>query len=98
KIRAAGKPRKTDGKRPANLISSPKTRTNRGTRNGTAKDRVSKTRHSTPQIVAAQPPPSVSVPVTILEAKIDVGYGNTLFIRGEGPGLSWAQGTPMTCM
>jgi len=25
-------------------------------------------------------------------AKVDVGFGNTLYIRGEGPGLSWEKG------
>jgi hypothetical protein len=32
-------------------------------------------------------------PVTTIEAKIDVGFGNNLFVRGEGPGLSWEKGT-----
>lgn len=36
--------------------------------------------------------------VTQVEAKIDVGWGNTLFIRGEGAGLSWDKGTPMACL
>ena len=29
---------------------------------------------------------------TAVTAQIDVGFGNTLFIRGEGPGLSWTKG------
>ena len=36
-------------------------------------------------------------PVTMVAAKIDVGFGNTLFIRGEGGGLSWDKGQPLTC-
>jgi hypothetical protein len=36
-------------------------------------------------------------PVTI-EAKIDVGFGNALYLRGEGLGLSWSQGIPLTCV
>jgi len=40
---------------------------------------------------------SSTKPVTI-EAKIDVGFGNTLFLRGEGLGLSWTQGVPLTCV
>ncbi len=36
-------------------------------------------------------------PVTI-EAKIDVGFGNSLYMRGEGLGLSWTQGVPLTCV
>lgn len=40
---------------------------------------------------------SSSQPV-IIEAKIDVGFGNTLYLRGEGLGLSWTQGVPLTCV
>ena len=40
---------------------------------------------------------SSAMPVTI-EAKIDVGFGNTLYLRGEGVGLSWNQGVPLTCV
>ena len=36
-------------------------------------------------------------PVTI-EAKIDVGFGNTLYLRGEGLGLTWTKGVPLTCV
>ena len=41
---------------------------------------------------------TTSKPVTTIEAKIDVGYGNNLFVRGEGPGLSWDKGTPLKCV
>src|SRR5436853_2805391 len=33
-----------------------------------------------------------------IQAKIDVGFGNTLYLRGEGEGLSWNQGIPLTCV
>ena len=36
-------------------------------------------------------------PITI-EAKIDVGFGNRLFLRGQGEGLSWDRGTPLECV
>src|SRR5438105_5031748 len=36
--------------------------------------------------------------VTAITAKIDVGFGNALYVRGEGPGLSWNKGVPMTCV
>ena len=36
--------------------------------------------------------------VTTVEATIDVGFGNSLFIRGEGAGLSWDKGQPLTCL
>ena len=40
---------------------------------------------------------SAAKPVTI-EAKIDVGFGNALYLRGEGAGLTWEQGIPLTCV
>lgn len=36
--------------------------------------------------------------VTTLQARIDVGFGNALFVRGEGAGLSWDQGRAMECI
>lgn len=36
--------------------------------------------------------------VTTIEAKIDVGFGNNLYVRGEGAGLSWDHGTPLKCV
>jgi hypothetical protein len=35
---------------------------------------------------------------TTIEAKIDVGFGNNLFLRGQGAGLSWDQGVPLDCV
>lgn len=37
-------------------------------------------------------------PVTIITAQIDIGFGNQLFVRGSGPGLSWDRGIPMDCV
>ena len=34
--------------------------------------------------------------VTTVVAKVDVGFGNSLFLRGTGPGLSWDCGVEMT--
>ena len=42
--------------------------------------------------VASKPSKPVKTTIT---AKIDVGFGNALFVRGEGPGLSWEKGLPM---
>jgi len=36
--------------------------------------------------------------VTTISAQVNVGFGNMLYIRGVGPGLSWEKGVPMTCM
>jgi hypothetical protein len=43
--------------------------------------------------------PAAAMPVlTTITARIDVGFGNALFVRGEGPGLSWETGLPMECV
>lgn len=40
-----------------------------------------------------------SVPVqTKIIATLDVGFGNALYVRGDGPGLTWNQGVPMECV
>jgi hypothetical protein len=33
-----------------------------------------------------------------LVAKIDVGFGNSVFVRGDGAGLGWGSGTPLDCI
>src|SRR5690242_925184 len=33
-----------------------------------------------------------------IEAKVDVGWGNALFIRGQGAGLGWLKGMPLACL
>jgi len=40
---------------------------------------------------------TAAAPITI-EAKIDVGFGNKLFARGQGAGLSWDHGIPLECL
>ena len=40
---------------------------------------------------------TTAAPITI-EAKINVGFGNKLFVRGQGAGLSWDRGTPLECV
>jgi hypothetical protein len=51
------------------------------------------------------PVPSASKPAgpkptttTTIEARIDVGFGNQLFVRGQGAGLSWERGIPLECV
>lgn len=48
-----------------------------------------------PAALEARPIKKASRSATI-EAKIDVGFGNTLYLRGEGKGLNWNQGIPLT--
>ncbi len=40
---------------------------------------------------------AAKLPATVITATIDVGYGNTLYLRGDGPGLSWNKGVALTC-
>ncbi len=35
---------------------------------------------------------------TTVVAQIDVGFGNTLYLRGDGPGLSWEKGVALDCV
>lgn len=39
-----------------------------------------------------------AVVVTTISANVDVGFGNGLYVRGEGPGLSWEKGLRMECV
>lgn len=36
--------------------------------------------------------------VTVITAEIDIGFGNTLYVRGEGAGLSWDRGLLLDCV
>ncbi len=36
--------------------------------------------------------------LTTVTAQIDIGFGNALYVRGEGAGLSWDQGLLMNCV
>jgi len=49
--------------------------------------------------------PAVSKPASpkpvsnaTIEAKIDVGFGNRIYLRGQGSGLSWERGVPLECV
>jgi len=35
---------------------------------------------------------------TTVAANVNVGFGNSLFIRGEGAGLSWDKGVQLNCV
>ncbi|HUR58738.1 MAG TPA: hypothetical protein VM029_13580 [Opitutaceae bacterium] len=48
-----------------------------------------------PKSVKAVPTKPVT---TTIRACIDVGFGNSVYVRGEGPGLSWDKGVLMECL
>ena len=63
--------------------STPATKPTKLVKKTTAKPAVKKTK---PKAV-----------VTTITALVDVGFGNTLYLRGEGPGLNWDKGVLMNC-
>jgi len=46
----------------------------------------------------AKKPKSNGTGGTEIHANVDVGFGNTMYIRGEGPGINWERGVAMTCV
>jgi hypothetical protein len=59
-----------------------------------SKPAVTKIKAAVPPSVIVKPAAPKPV-VTTITALIDVGYGNTLFVRGEGPGLNWDKGVAL---
>jgi len=48
---------------------------------------------------APKTPAAVTGTATVtIDVKHDVGFGNTLFVRGQGAGLNWERGVPMQCV
>lgn len=43
-------------------------------------------------------PAQSEAPATFISARVDIGFGNHLYLRGEGPGLSWDHGVAMDCI
>ena len=83
----------------------------KGVKTTSRKKTVAKSLADLPETVAEPAKPETKPTVTAssgsarstngavtIEARIDVGFGNTLYLRGEGTGLSWAQGVPLTCV
>jgi hypothetical protein len=43
-------------------------------------------------------PKSASGAMTTIDVKVDVGFGNAVFLRGQGSGLTWEHGVPLSCV
>ena len=41
--------------------------------------------------------PAIKTTITTITANLDVGFGNAIYVRGDGPGLSWDKGLVMDC-
>ena len=65
-----------------------------------AATKVAAKKAATKTVKATAPKPAAAPshqPKTTIVAKVDVGFGNSLFLRGDAPGLSWSKGVPMDC-
>ena len=55
-----------------------------------------------PAPVVAAPVPAKPVSqaptITTIDVKLDVGFGNAVFVRGQGNGLTWERGVPLICV
>ncbi len=60
-----------------------------------AKNAVPSTKKTAAPAVKKAAPKAV---VTTIAAQIDVGFGQALYLRGDGPGLSWEKGLLMICV
>ncbi|HEY3860965.1 MAG TPA: hypothetical protein VGO59_03685 [Verrucomicrobiae bacterium] len=52
---------------------------------------------SAPKAVS-EAPKTPAEAVTTIEVKADVGFGNAVFLRGAGTGLTWERGVPLVCV
>ena len=50
------------------------------------------------EIKEAKPRKVQQQPTTMVAVKVNVGFGNSLFIRGQGLGLTWERGIPLNCV
>lgn len=71
-------------------------KTTKATKTLTPAKKSTKVVRKAPPVPAAKVQPSAVV--TTVSAQIDVGFGNALYVRGEGPGLSWEKGLRMECI
>ena len=73
--------------------------TNKTARTPKQPERTAASENHKPEATPSEPKAAASTvePATEVAAKIDVGFGNQLFIRGLGDGLSWEKGTPLQC-
>lgn len=52
----------------------------------------------TPKPAAKAASPASNGTVTTIDVKLDVGFGNAVFLRGNGGGLNWERGVPLSCV
>jgi hypothetical protein len=93
---------------PATKSAASKTTAKKKTASATPAAPVARATTQAPVAVVTPPAPVASTPTikviakkpaaTKITARIDIGFGNALYIRGEGAGLSWDKGVVMNCL
>lgn len=93
--------KKTTTKKAAKKVAAKKTPAKKAVKAAAQKAPVKKSpakkapaKKATKKVVAASNG-SAQDKTTSIIANVDVGFGNTLYIRGEGAGLSWDKGTAL---
>lgn len=87
--------KKSTSKKAAKKVAAKKTvkktasKASTGSTQGKDPVRKSTTKKAAKKIVTKKPA------TTRIIANVDVGFGNTLYLRGEGAGLSWEKGAPL---
>ncbi|MEM8549943.1 MAG: hypothetical protein AAGF10_04070 [Verrucomicrobiota bacterium] len=61
----------------------------------TAAKKVAKTKTPAKKVAKKKPTKKSAAPLTTVIAKVDIGWGKQLYLRGEGAGLSWDKGVLM---
>lgn len=94
---AAKSPEKPAAPAPAKAAEKPAPATAKTAKPAAEKPAKSPAKSTKPAAKTAKPAAGQNAQsmVTVVVAKFDVGHGNNLYIRGEGPGLSWESGVPM---
>lgn len=87
--------KKVASKAPAKKAVAPKAPAKKVVAKKAAKKVVAK--KAAPKKAAAKKPAKKATPKTTIVATVDVGFGNSLYLRGAAPGLSWSEGVPMDC-
>lgn len=65
------------------------------TKKAPAKKVAAKKAPATKKAPAAKKTPAKKVEKTSIIARVDVGFGNSLYVRGQGAGLSWDKGVQL---
>jgi len=84
--------KKVAAKAPAKKVAVKKAPAKKVAVKKTAAKKAAPAKKAATKKVAAKKAASKKLELTSIIARVDVGFGNALYIRGEGAGLNWNQG------